>query len=168
MLSFQVKSDKVLTLVRDKNFKSFSRDHVLKRLLKDLNNNVNEVHYLQHLEHLCNLENYYQQPTENFTKVTSDLIVALLNAWYLSKNTTSYQPRKAKRMTSTRRIKQSVDITNHENRRNGERKRIIDDLLPCVSNDEKYAHRLKKLCSIEGNLEEQDTTRCWLTNCKWK
>ena len=165
--AFKEKSGMVLRLLRDENFKSFSREHVLRHMLKGLNDNINEIQYLKYIEHLRYLENYHHDQRESCTEPNLDFFVALLNAWYLSiwyLHGTNYQPGEVK--TSTSGNEPPADITNHKSRRDQERQRIINNLLSCVSIDDQYRHYLKNLCSIERNRYEQDIPRCWEASAK--
>ena len=141
---------------------SFSREYVLRRMLKGLDNNINEIQYRKYIEHLWCLENYHQEQRESCTELKLDFVVALLNAWYLSiwyLHGTSYQPGEVK--TSTSGKDQPADITNRKNGRDQERQRIINHLLSCVSTDDQYRQYLKNLCSIERHRHKQDIPRCW-------
>ena len=159
--AFEGKSGMVLRLLQDANFKSFSRKYVLKRMLNGLNENMNEVHYIKYIEHLCYLENYHQKQRVNGTEPKLDFVVALLNAWYLSKKRASYQAGKTE--TSTSGKEQSIDITDHKNRRDWERRRTINQLLSCVSTVDQYTYHLQHLCNLEKIRDEQDIARCWET-----
>ena len=160
--AFQEKSGMVLRLLRDENFKSFSREYVLRRMLKGLDDNINEIQYRKYIEHLCYLEDYHQEQRKSCTVPELDFVVALLNAWYLSiwyLHGTTYQPGKVKISTSGK--EPPADIKNNKNGRDQQRRRIIKHLLSCVSTDDQYRQYLKSLCIIERNCDQQDIPRCW-------
>ena len=145
--AFQEKLDTVIRLLQDENFKLFSREYLLRRMLKGLNDNINEIHYQKYLEHLCYLERYHEEETRSSKETTLDFIVAFLNAWYLSKSRTISQSGNS--TTSTSGKEQTVDLKTHKDGEECERQRIIEHLLSCISNDNQYSHYLKNLCTIE-------------------
>ena len=147
---------KILSLSQDENFKSFSRDYILRRTLRSLENSSNELNCLVYLQHLCNLEKLFLGQMED--QISVDFIVSLINAWHLFKQrstTTESDGHRAANGSSENATK--IFTGGPKREKYLQRKRIIDLLLINVSIDPRYSHYLKELC----DLEEKDIQECW-------
>ena len=134
----------VAKIFEDEDFKTFSRRHILKHTLRQLSDDPNESEYLKYFHYLCYLENY-QAGSEN----NMDLIMSLINAWYLSKN--GLRSKAQNEESATRKDTEHTfdDLSNRLNDQALERKRIIELLYFNVSLDQQYLKHLKELSNME-------------------
>ena len=158
-------ANKICSFLRDENFKSFARDYILRRTLRSLNNNENEVNYLVYLQHLCNLEELLLK--EMCDQISLDFITSLTNAWHLFKKRSTQSKGDGYRTIKGSNAKRTELFTDSSKRKENsptgnihrhsleqyvQRKRFIDILISNVSIDSQYSHYLKKLC---------DMKECW-------
>ena len=149
---FAEESGLVAKTLCDERFKIFSRRYILNNILRDLDENPNESDYLKYFEYLCCLENYPEKTID--TENTTNLIVSLLNAWYLFKARNIIDDQNKPILTPERKILSHNNRNLCSNNYASERKRIIELLLFNVTVEEQYAQHIVELYSMEQSRDD--------------
>ena len=150
----------ILEMLLKKDFKVFSRTYVLKHLLSSLNNNPSTLEFLKYFNYLCYLEKFPESYEDS--EINLNLIISLINAWYLSK--TDARCNSGHSDNNTRRENNKHDGTHNTNcsdKLTLERTRISELLLSNVSLDAQYAKYLKELCDVEGRQNDVNGVIFW-------
>ena len=145
-------SNSIQKMLINPNFKTFSRNLILQQLLKHLKNDHNDTDYQKYFEYLCYLEAHPRYRKES--EIKSNLIMALTNAWFLSKNPTSSQC-ETKDTFGSVVFEQARNISSdHESAETDKRLQIIDLLVNNVYDDLTYTKHLNDLYDFEEEIEK--------------
>ena len=155
---FVEQSNKVMSILSDKDFKVFSRSYILNRTIKLLDNDKNESDYQKYFHYICDLECFPQCDHDNDKKL--HFLVSLINVWLLNKYQDSL---KCENMVSNEiHVSESI---NHNDIGGGclsyERTRILNLMLCNVRNDPKYIKLLEHLYIQEDEQKEDELVYGW-------
>ena len=155
---FVEQSNKVMSILSDKDFKVFSRSYILNRTIKLLDNDKNESDYQKYFHYICDLECFPQCDHDNDKKL--HFLVSLINVWLLNK----YQNSMKCENVVSNEIHVS-ESTNHNDIGGGclsyERTRILNLMLFNVRNDPKYIKLLEHLYIEEDEQKEDELVYGW-------
>ena len=155
---FVEQSNKVMSILSDKDFKVFSRSYILNRTIKLLDNDKNESDYQKYFHYICDLECFPQCDHDNDKKL--HFLVSLINVWLLNK----YQNSMKCENVVSNEIHVSESI-NHNDIGGGclsyERTRILNLMLFNVRNDPKYIKLLEHLYIEEDEQKEDELVYGW-------
>ena len=155
---FVEQSNKVMSILSDKDFKVFSRSYILNRTIKLLDNDKNESDYQKYFHYICDLECFPQCDHDNDKKL--HFLVSLINVWLLNK----YQNSMKCENVVSNEIHVSESI-NHNDIGGGclsyERTRILNSMLCNVRNDPKYIKLLEHLYIEEDEQKEDELVYGW-------
>ena len=155
---FVEQSNKVMSILSDKDFKVFSRSYILNRTIKLLDNDKNESDYQKYFHYICDLECFPECDHDNDKKL--HFLVSLINVWLLNKSQNSFE---CENMVSNE-IHVS-DSINHNDIGGGclayERTRILNLMLFNVKNDPKYMKLLAHLYMQEDEQKEDELVYGW-------
>ena len=158
--TFPENANVVLSILANGEFKTFARTHILNHILNDLNRHSNESDYHKYFKYLCYLDKIPQ--SQNDREKNTNLIVSLINAWYLSKTNNEYVPdAKIGDAFSTNENSGIDSINEMTSNQTFERKRLIRLLLFNASLDDQYSTCLNELCDMEQNQIDQETIDYW-------
>ena len=149
----------ILEMLLKKDFKIFSRTYVLKHLLSSLNNNPTTVEFLKYFNYLCYLEKFPQSYEDS--EINLNLIISLINAWYLSKTDARCNSDHGDNNTRENNKHDDTHNTNCRDKLTLERKRISELLLFNVSLDAQYAKYLKELCDVAERQNDVNGVIFW-------
>ena len=140
---FVEQSNKVMSILSDKDFKVFSRSYILNRTIKLLDNDNNESDYQKYFHYICDLECFPRCDHDNDKKL--HFLVSLINVWLLNKYQNSF---KCENVVSNEiHVNESIN----DNDIGGgclsyERTRILNLMLFNVRNNPKYINVQEVLC----------------------
>ena len=158
--TFPENANVVLSILANGEFKTFARTHILNHILNDLNRHSNESDYHKYFKYLCYLDKIPQ--SQNDREKNTNLIVSLINAWYLSKTNNEYVPDgKIGDAFSTNENSGIDSINEMTSNQTFERKRLIRLLLFNASLDDQYSTCLNELCDMEQNQIDQEILDYW-------
>ena len=156
---FVEQSNKVMSILSDKDFKVFSRSYILNRTIKLLDNDKNESDYQKYFHYICDLECFPECDHDNDKKL--HFLVSLINVWLLNKYQNSFE---CEKNVVTNEIHMSESI-NHNDIGGGclsyERTRILNLMLCNVRNDPKYIKLLEHLYIQEDEQKEDELVYGW-------
>ena len=142
-------------------FKAFSRTYILQHMLWALNSGKSAFVYLNHLNCLRDIEQYFSELTYDTTR--EDLMVALTNAWTLfqKRGITSDQNNYLEHIRTSTDKRGPKSTENRQNSDNLTRTRVIELLLTSISNENQYRTYLKELNEAEKEFEKNYIPECW-------
>lgn len=149
----------ILEMLLKNEFKIFSRTYVLKHLLSSLNNNPSTLEFLKYFNYLCYLEKFPHNYEDS--EINMNLIISLINAWYLSKTDARCYSGHSDNNTRENNKHDGTHNTNCRDKLTLERKRISELLLFNVSLDAQYAKYLKELCDVEEHQNDVNGAIFW-------
>ena len=155
---FVEQSNKVMSILSDKDFKVFSRSYILNRTIKLLDNDKNESDYQKYFHYICDLECFPECDHDNDKKL--HFLVSLINVWLLNKYQNSFECENV--VSNEIHMSESM---NHNDMGGGclsyERTRILNLMLLNVRNDPKYIKLLEHLYIQEDEQKEDELVYGW-------
>ena len=155
---FVEQSNKVMSILSDKDFKVFSRSYILNRTIKLLDNDNNESDYQKYFHYICDLECFPQCDHDNDKKL--HFLVSLINVWLLNKYQNSFKCENV--------VSNEIHVTEsiNDNDIGGgclsyERTRILNLMLFNVRNNPKYIKLLQHLYIQEDEQREDELVYGW-------
>ena len=153
--SFFEQSDKVIGLLRDEEFKIFSRKYILNAILKLLKTNGKETDYKKYFGHLCCLESYPEEQKDSDSKL--NFIISLMNAWFLNQSRSSQLQDP---LSKTLGMEENRNYQDNQER-TMLREKIVTMLLINVSCDIQYFQYLESLHELEDEEDEEELVYGW-------
>ena len=148
-----------MLVVWDENFKdnnelkAFSKKYILQHMLWALNSGQSEVVYLNYLNFLRDIKQYFNELS--YGKINDDFMAALINAWgvFQKSGITSNHNSYLDHVKTSNGSSGPESIEENENPQTLTRIRIIELLLASDSNATRYRKYLKELNDAEKGFE---------------
>ena len=156
---FVEQSDNVMSILRNADFRLFSRSYIVQRTLQHLTNNESESSdYQKYFQYICDLECYPHSSHENSKKL--HVVVSLINAWNLSKCQNA--PKYKTEVSNDKNVESSVNLNVMEGgHTTTDRTRILNLMLLNVKNDLEYGKLLEQLYIYEEEQRIDELVYGW-------
>ena len=156
---FVEQSDNVMSILRNADFRLFSRSYIVQRTLQHLTNNESESSdYQKYFQYICDLECYPHSSYDNAKKL--HVVVSLINAWHLSKCQNA--PKYKTEVSNDKNVEGSVNLNVMEGgHTTTDRTRILNLMLLNVRNDLEYGKLLEQLYIHEEEQRVDELVYGW-------